>query len=75
MDLVRQMEKTSPYILCSIERRAIFMNRQNPYYSKVAKPTDRIVSQDCVLANEDRLVEITDELELPPEYGVFELQD
>ena len=29
---------------------------------------------DCVLANEDNLIEVTEELGLPPEHGVFELQ-
>ena len=75
MNLVAQMQKTSPYVLCSMDRRAVFMNKKNPYYSKVAKPTDMIVSQDCVLANESRLIEVTAELGLPPEHGVFELQD
>jgi hypothetical protein len=75
MDLVNQMQKTSPYVLCSLDRRAVFMNKKNPLYAKVQTPKDMIVSQDCVLANESRLFEITEELGLSPEYGVFELQD
>ena len=75
MDLLKQMQKTSPYVLCSLDRRAVFMNKKNPFYLKIATPKDMIVSQDCVLANEDRLIEITEEIGLPPEHGVFELQD
>jgi len=29
---------------------------------------------DCVMANENRLIEITEELGLSPDQGVFELQ-
>ena len=48
------------------------MNKRNPIYAP--KKNDRIVSLACVLSNEDRLVEVTAELGLPPEQGVFELQ-
>ena len=75
MTLLTEMQKTSPYVLCSLERRAVFMNKKNPFYVKIATPKDMIVSQDCVLANEHRLIEITEELGLAPEHGVFELQD
>ena len=48
------------------------MNKNNPIYKP--QEGDRIVSMDCVLANEDNLIEVTEELGLPPEHGVFELQ-
>ncbi len=67
-----ELEKDNPYVLTSINRRPIFMHKNNPIYKP--KDGDRIVSMDCVLANEDRLFEVTEELGLPPEHGVFELQ-
>ncbi len=73
MQIVKEMEKSSPYILTAIDGRPVFMHKKNPIYSKVKKKNDRVVSMDCVLANEDRLIEITAELKLPPEHGVFEL--
>ena len=66
------LEKDNPYVLTSINRRPIFMNKNNPFYKP--KEGDRIVSMDCVLANEDNLIEVTEELGYPPEHGVFELQ-
>ena len=71
MQVVTDMEKSNPYVLTAIDGRPIFMNKNNPIYKP--KQNDRIVSVDCVLANEDRLTEVTDELDLPPEHGVFEL--
>lgn len=67
-----EIEKDNPYVLTSVNRRPIFMHKNNPLYKP--KEGDRIVSMDCVLANEDNLIEVTKELGLPPEHGVFELQ-
>jgi hypothetical protein len=67
-----EIEKDNPYVLTSMNRRAIFMHKDNPIYKP--KDNDRIVSMDCVLANEDKLIEVTEELGLPPQHGVFELQ-
>ena len=67
-----EIEKNNPYVLTSIDRRPIFMNKNNPFYKP--KEGDRIVSIDCVLANEKNLIEVTEELGLPPDQGVFELQ-
>lgn len=67
-----EIEKDNPYVLTSFNRRPIFMHKNNPLYKP--KEGDRIVSMDCVLANEDNLIEVTKELGLPPEHGVFELQ-
>jgi len=69
---IEELEKVNPYVLTTIEGRPVFMHKKNPIYKP--KKNDRIVSMDCVLANEDRLIEITEELNLPPEHGVFELQ-
>ena len=72
MKLTEELQKSNPYILTSIDGRPIFMHKHNPVY--VAKQYDRVVSLACVLANEDRLIEVTEELGLPPEHGVFELE-
>ena len=74
MRVVRELEKANPYILTAIDGRPVFMHKLNPLYTEMGeKKNDRIVSVACVLANEDRLTEITKELKLPPEQGVFEL--
>ena len=72
MGVIQEMEKDNPYVLTAVDGRPIFMHKQNPYYEP--QPNDRIVSLDCVMANQDRLVEITEELGLPPNLGVFELK-
>jgi len=72
MQVVKEMEKSNPYVLTAIDGRAIFMHKRNPIYKP--KDNDRIVSVDCVVANEHRLIEITKELGLSPKDGVFELQ-
>lgn len=72
MKIVCEMEKSNPYVLTAIDRRPVFMHKENPFYKP--KDNDRIVSMDCVLANEGRLIEVTEELGLPPHQGVFELQ-
>jgi len=71
MKLVEDLQKTSPFILTSIDGRAVFLRKNNPLYKP--KDNDRIVSMGCVLANEHRLVEVTEELYLDPKDGVFEL--
>ena len=64
-------DNQNPYVLTALDGRPVFMNKKNPIY--IPKKNDRIVSVACVLANENRLVEITKELGLPSEHGVFEL--
>lgn len=71
MKLVTSLQDANPYVLTAIDGRPIFMNKNNPLYKP--KQNDRIVSIACVVANEDRLTEITEELGLDPEDGVFEL--
>ena len=73
MKLVEDLQNTNPFILTAIEGRPIFLRKDNPIYTP--KKNDRIVSMDCVLANEDRLIEVTHELYLDPKDGVFELQE
>ena len=70
--LTQDLQRQNPYILTTLYGRPVFMNKNNPIYKP--KKNDRIVSVDCVVANEDRLIEITDELGLAPHDGVFELQ-
>lgn len=72
MNIIKEMEKENPYVLTAVDGRPIFMHKKNPYYEP--QPNDRVVSLDCVMANQERLIEITQELGLPPELGVFELQ-
>jgi len=72
MDIVTELQKNNPYVLTTLQGFPVFMNKTNPIYK--AKKNDRIVSVDCVLANEKRLVEITEELDLDSSDGVFELQ-
>ena len=72
MKELEELQKSNPYVLTSLDGRPVFMNKHNPIYKP--KKNDRIVSVDCVMANEDRLIEVTEELGLPPDQGVFELQ-
>jgi hypothetical protein len=72
MKITEELEKENPYVLTAIGGRPIFMHKHNPLY--VEKKNDRVVSLACVLANEGRLIEVTEELGLPPEHGVFELE-
>ena len=71
MKIAEELQKSNPYVLTAIDGRPIFMHKHNPIY--VPKQNDRVVSLACVLANEDRLIEVTEELGLAPEHGVFEL--
>jgi len=71
MNAVTDMEKSNPYVLTTLNGFPVFMNKHNPIYKP--KKNDRIVSIDCVKANESRLTEITEELGLEPCDGVFEL--
>lgn len=73
-DLVSSLQERNPYVLTSLgDGTAVFMNKNNPMYEP--KKNDRIVSVDCVMANESRLVEITEEFGLSPQDGIFELQE
>ena len=72
-DLVSNLQDRNPYVLTTLgDGTPVFMNKNNPIYEP--KQNDRVVSVDCVMANESRLVEITEEFGLLPQDGVFELQ-
>lgn len=62
-DLQESLELNNPFVLTSIDGRAIIMRKDNIFYEP--KLNDRILSIDCVLANSARLTEI--------EEGIFEL--
>ena len=66
-----ELQEKNLWVLSSIEGTAVFMRKDSPHYHP--KPLDRIVSEDCVLANESRLTEVTTDLNLPSEWGVFAL--
>ena len=70
---VKTMKIESPFVLTSLNEYNIILRKDNPFY----KPTGRdlIMSIDAVLANEDRLEEITDQLGLPESQAVFLLHD
>lgn len=62
-NLQESLELNNPFVLTSIDGRAIIMRKDNIFYEP--KLNDRILSIDCVLANSARLAEI--------EEGIFEL--
>lgn len=62
-NLQESLELNNPFVLTSIDGRAIIMRKDNIFYEP--KLNDRILSIDCVLANSARLTEI--------EEGIFEL--
>lgn len=62
-DLQESLELNNPFVLTSIDGRAIIMRKDNIFYEP--KLNDRILSIDCVIANSARLAEI--------EEGIFEL--
>ena len=68
---LNELEDKNKWVLTAIEGVAVFMRKDSPYYAP--QPLDRIVSEDCVLANESRLTEVTEELFIPPEWGAFAL--
>jgi len=62
-----------PFVLTSLNQYNIILRKDNSFY----KPTGRDLpmSIDCVLANEDRLEEVTDQLNLPSDQAVWVLHD
>ena len=66
-----ELQEKNMWVLSAIEGTAVFMRKDSPHYKP--QPLDRIVSEDCVLANESRLTEVTTDLNLPSEWGVFAL--
>jgi hypothetical protein len=68
---IEELQDANVWVLTAINGVAVFCRKDSPHYHP--KKNDRIVSQDCVLANESRLTEATSELNLPSEWGVFSL--
>ncbi len=68
---LEELEDSNVWVLTAVNGVAVFMHKDSPHYKP--KQNDRIVSEDCVLANQARLTEVTDELHLPTEWGAFAL--
>ena len=63
----------SPFVLTSLNQHNIILRKDNPFYESTGK--DLPMSIDCVLANQDRLEEVTDQLDLPSDRAVWVLHD
>jgi hypothetical protein len=62
-----------PYILTSLNEHNIILRKDNPFYTPTGR--DLPMSIDSVLANQHRLEEVTDQLDLPNDQAVFLLHD
>lgn len=62
-----------PFVLTSLNQHNIILRKDNPFYERTGR--DLPMSIDCVLANQDRLEEVTDQLELPRDQAVWILHD
>tara|TARA_R100000808_G_C2035723_1_gene77532 strand:+ start:215 stop:436 length:222 start_codon:yes stop_codon:yes gene_type:complete len=71
MKTIEELEDANVWVLTAVNGVAVFMRKDSPHYKP--KQNDRIVSEDCVLANEPRLTEVTDDLHFPTEWGAFAL--
>ena len=65
----KELQDANVWVLTAINGVAVFMRKDSPHYHP--KKNNRIVSEDCVLVNE--LTEVTQDLHLPKEWGVFAL--
>ena len=63
----------SPFVLTSLNQHNIILRKDNPFYQDTGR--DIPMSIDCVLANKDRLEEVTAQLDLPSEQVVWVLHD
>jgi hypothetical protein len=70
---VEELQDANVWVLTAVNGVAVFCRKDSPHYRP--KQNDRIVSEDCVVANESRLVEVTADLDLPQEWGVFALTE
>ena len=68
---IEELEDANVWILTAINGVAVFMRKDSPFYKP--QQNDRIVSEDCVLANQSRLTEVTEDLHFPTEWGAFAL--
>ena len=62
-----------PFVLTSLNQYNIILRKDNPFYKDTGK--DLPMSIDCVLANKDRLEEVTDQLDLPSNQAVWILHN
>ncbi len=63
----------SPFVLTSLNQHNIILRKDNPFYEPTGR--DMPMSIECVMANKDRLEEVTDQLDLPSEQVVWVLHD
>tara|TARA_Y100000361_G_scaffold129753_1_gene125393 strand:+ start:662 stop:871 length:210 start_codon:yes stop_codon:yes gene_type:complete len=52
-------EFDSPFVLTSVDQHAVIMRKNHPHYKE--KKTDMFLSLDCVLANEKKLIDVSDQ--------------
>ena len=62
-----------PFVLTSLNQHNIILRKDNPFYEPTGR--DLPMSIDCVLANQDRLEEVTDQLDLSSDQAVWILHD
>jgi len=63
----------APFILTTLNEHNIILRKDNPYYKPTGK--DMPLGIECVVANSDRLVEITKDLNLDEDNVVWLLND
>jgi len=63
----------SPFVLTSLNQHNIILRKDNPFYEPTGR--DMPMSIECVMANKDRLEEVTDQLDLPSDQAVWILHD
>ena len=68
---IEELQDANVWVLTAVNGVAVFMRKDSPHY--IPKQNDRIISQDCVIANESRLTEVTEDLHFPTEWGAFAL--
>ena len=62
-----------PFVLTSLNQHNIILRKDNPFYTPTGR--DLPMSIDCVMANKDRLEEVTDQLNLPESDCVWVLHE
>ena len=62
-----------PFVLTSLNQHNIILRKDNPFYEPTGR--DMPMSIECVMANKDRLEEVTDQLDLPSDQAVWILHD
>ena len=67
-----QNEFDSPFVLTSVDNHAVIMRKNHPFYKQ--KKNDRYLSLDCVLANQDNLIDVTEQFKCNSEDSVWVLE-